>query len=56
MLLFFLHRATLPSRKSKKRPKGRKRSAAQRLPFCVGSPRQYRIEENSERTPQRPAD
>jgi hypothetical protein len=27
MLLFFLQRATLPSRKSKKRPKGRKRRA-----------------------------
>jgi hypothetical protein len=40
MLLFFLQRATLPSRKSKKRPKGRRERAAQRLLCCAESPTQ----------------
>jgi hypothetical protein len=54
MLLFFRQRATLPSRKSKNRPKGRKASASQRSEKDEGSPMQYRSEENMDSTPQRP--
>jgi len=56
MLLFFRQRATLPSRKSKNRPKGRKASASQRSEKDEGSPMQYRSEENMDSTPQRPVD
>ena len=52
-LLFFLHRATLPSKKSKNRPKGMKVSAAHKLPLCVGS-KQYLIEDMMDMTPQKP--
>lgn len=38
--LFFLQRATLPSIKSKNRPKGMKARAAQRLPKSLGLPMQ----------------
>ena len=37
---FPLHLATLPSKKSKKRPKGMKPRASQRLVVSLGSPRQ----------------
>lgn len=54
MLLFLRHRATRPSMKSKKRPKGRKARARYRLPLSDGSPRQYRSEEKTDRIPQAP--
>lgn len=53
-LLFFLHLATLPSIKSKNNPKGMNAIADQRLPYALGSPRQYRIDENIDMTPQNP--
>ena len=53
-LLFFLHLATLPSMKSKKSPKGMNASAAQRLACADAGPRQYRIEEKMDMTPQKP--
>lgn len=55
-LLFFLQRATLPSIKSKKRPKGMKARAAQRLPSAEGGPRQYRMDEKMDMMPQNPND
>ena len=39
-LLFFRQRATLPSKASKKKPKGRNTSASHTLPRDAGSPRQ----------------
>lgn len=54
-LLFFLHLATFPSIKSKNRPNGMKANAAQRFACEVGGPRQYRIEEKTDMTPQKPA-
>jgi hypothetical protein len=53
-LLFFLQRATLPSMKSKNRPKGMNTSAAHRLPSADGGPRQYRIDEKMDMIPQKP--
>ncbi len=53
-LLFFLHRATLPSMKSKNKPKGMNASAAQRFACAEGGPRQYLIEEKIDMTPQKP--
>ena len=53
-LLFFLQRATLPSMKSKNRPKGMKASAAQRFPSADGGPRQYRMDEKTDMMPQNP--
>jgi hypothetical protein len=40
--------------KSKKRPKGMNASAAQRLPYADAGPRQYRIDEKTDMTPQKP--
>jgi len=54
-LLFFLHLATLPSMKSKKRPKGINAKAAQRFPCAEGGPRQYRIDEKIDIIPQKPS-
>lgn len=54
MLLFLRHRATRPSMKSKKRPKGRKARARYRVPLSEGSPRQYRNEEKTDIIPQAP--
>jgi hypothetical protein len=51
---FFLQRATLPSMKSKNSPNGMKASAAQRLLWSLGSPRQYRREEKTDMIPQNP--
>jgi hypothetical protein len=53
-LLFFLHRATLPSMKSKNNPKGMNANAAQRFACAEGGPRQYLIEEKIDITPQKP--
>jgi hypothetical protein len=53
-LLFFLHRATLPSMKSKNNPKGMNANAAQRFACADGGPRQYLIEEKIDITPQKP--
>jgi hypothetical protein len=53
-LLFFLHLATFPSMKSKNNPNGMKANAAQRFACADGGPRQYRIEENIDMTPQKP--
>ena len=53
-LLFFLHRATLPSMKSKNSPKGMNANAAQRFACAEGGPRQYLIEEKIDITPQNP--
>lgn len=53
-LLFFLHRATLPSMKSKNSPKGMNANAAHRFACAEGGPRQYRIEEKIDMTPQKP--
>lgn len=52
-LLFFLHLATLPSKKSKNRPNGMKPKAAQQLPFDDES-KQYRMEDKIDMTPQKP--
>ena len=50
-------RATLPSKKSKNRPKGMKPKASQRLVRSVGSGfRQYRIEERMDMKPQNPSE
>ena len=54
MLLFFLHRATLPSMKSKKSPRGRNPNAAQRFPTDDASPRQYRRDEKIDIAPHNP--
>jgi hypothetical protein len=40
--------------KSKNSPKGMNARAAQRFPYAEGGPRQYRIEENIDMTPQKP--
>ena len=45
-----LHRAILPSMKSKNRPKGMNARAAQMAPCSLGSPRQYRIDERTDMT------
>src|SRR2546423_7986155 len=44
------HLATLPSKKSKKRPNGIKPRASQRFVVSLASPRQYRIEERMDMT------
>ena len=53
-LLFFLHLATLPSMKSKNKPKGMKASAAQMGAYASGGPRQYRMELMMDMKPQKP--
>lgn len=53
-LLFFLHLATFPSIKSKNNPNGIKASAAHRFACAEEGPRQYRIEEKIDMTPQNP--
>lgn len=50
----FLHRATLPSKKSKKRPNGINANAAHIFAVFEGAPRQYRMEENIDIIPQKP--
>ena len=55
-LLFFLHRATLPSMKSKNKPKGMNARAAQRFACAEDGPRQYLMEEKIDMTPQKPED
>jgi hypothetical protein len=40
--------------KSKNSPKGMNARAAQRFPYAEGGPRQYRIEEKIDMTPQKP--
>jgi hypothetical protein len=40
--------------KSKNNPKGMNANAAQRFPCAEGDPRQYRIEEKIDMTPQKP--
>lgn len=52
--LFFLHRATLPSIKSKKSPNGNNAIASQRWVRSSGLPRQYRSDENILIAPQKP--
>ena len=53
-LLLPLHRATLPSMKSKKRPNGMNASAAHILPNESDGPRQWRMEERMDIKPQKP--
>ena len=53
-LLLPLHRATLPSMKSKNRPKGMNARAAHMLLWLLGGPRQYRMEERMDMKPQKP--
>lgn len=47
---FFLHRATLPSKKSKNSPNGMSANANHRLVRSWGSARQYRIEDRTDMT------
>ena len=51
---FFLHLATFPSIKSKKRPNGIKTIAAHRYERSSAEPRQYRSDENIDIIPQKP--
>ncbi len=53
-LLLFRHLATLPSMKSKNKPKGMKANAAHRFALSVGLPKQYLMEEKMDMTPQNP--
>lgn len=53
-LLFFLHRATFPSKKSKNKPNGMNASAIQRSLVCFGGLKQYRMENCMLMTPQKP--
>ena len=53
-LLFFLHLATLPSMKSKNKPKGMKARAAHIGAYESGGPRQYRMELRIDMKPQKP--
>ena len=53
-LLFFLHRATLPSMKSKNRPNGMNAKAIHMGPYASGGPRQNRIELRMDMKPQKP--
>lgn len=53
-LLFFLHLATLPSKKSKNRPNGMRAKAIQSCVLSSGEPKQYRMEDIMELTPQKP--
>lgn len=50
---FSLHRATLPSKKSKNNPNGIKANANQRFVRSVGSDRQYRIDDRIDMTRKR---
>lgn len=52
--LFFLHRATLPSMKSKNKPKGMNIIANQSGEKSPGWPRQYLSDENTDMIPQKP--
>lgn len=50
----FLQRATLPSKKSKNSPKGINAKAAHILVRSDEAPRQYRIDERIDMSPQKP--